>query len=255
MFVDPSTLSKNGYLYFVTFIDHAARYVSIVFLWKKSEVLKAFQDYVAFFKTKHGKTPKTVRSDNGGEYVSARFQDFCQTEGIRQELTTPYSPQQNGVAERMSRTIMEMASSMLHHADAPMEFWEYAVHTAVVIRNMLPTTAIPNKTPFEIWNGRKPNLEILRVFGCEAFVWVPNAKRKKLDPKAIPCKFIGYDTHRKAYRFWDGEQKKVIVSRDAKFNEDFAVAVKRPFDSPTSTLLSNNSVLFEFGTLPFFSGR
>ena len=105
--------------------------------------------------------------------------------GVHHELTVPYSPGQNGVAERMNRTLMESARSMMTHASLPDKYWAEAVEAATYIRNRTPTTAIKgNKSPLEVWSGRKTDVSNLRVFGCMAYAHVPDAQRQKLDKKA-----------------------------------------------------------------------
>ena len=99
---------------------------------------------------------KCLRSDNGGEYCSKEFESFCSCNGIQRQKTTPRTPQENGVAERMNRTIMERARSMRLHAGFPLEFWAKAV-----------STALDGHIPEEVWTVKKVNYAFLKVFGCE----------------------------------------------------------------------------------------
>lgn len=211
--------SVGGSKYYVIFIDDFSRYTSIYFLKKKNEVLQKFKDFVAYAENHTGRKVKVIRSDNGGEYISNEFKQFCAERGIRREETIPMSPQQNGVSERMNRTIMESARSMLHHANLPSQFWAEAVNTAVYIRNRCPTVALEDSTPFEYWFGRKPDVKHFRVFGCNAHVHVDDVKRRKLDKKSIKCIFVGYLDTSKGYKFYDPERERMIKSRDVKFLE------------------------------------
>ena len=127
---------------------------------------------------------KSVRSDNGGEYVSKAFTKFCAEKGITQQMTNPYTPEQNGVSERLNRTIIEAVRSMLIHSNLPSKFWAEAVQTAVYVQNRVPTSAVRNMTPYECWFGRKPDISNLRVFGCICYYHIPDEQRRKLDPKA-----------------------------------------------------------------------
>lgn len=146
--------------------------------------------------------------------------------GIIHQTTTPYSPEQNGTAERMNRSLIERAKCMLLNANLPKQFWADAVHTAAYVINRSPTQSLFFKTPEELWSGHKPSVKHMRIFGCEAMVHIPQEKRKKWDPKAQKLIFIGYCDHTKGYRFWMPKTKKVIKSRDATFLES---TVKRDY--------------------------
>ncbi|GKB26599.1 retrovirus-related pol polyprotein from transposon TNT 1-94, partial [Tanacetum coccineum] len=98
-----------------------------------------------------------LRTDNGGEFCSKVFDTFCEHQGIHRELTSPYTPEQNGIAERKNRTVMEMARSMLKEKKLPDNLWAEAVATAVYLLNLSPTEAVLNRTPFEAWRGVKPS--------------------------------------------------------------------------------------------------
>ncbi len=213
------TDSIGGSRYFVTFIDDKSRMVVVYFLKNKNEVLPKFQEFVALAENHTGKTIKTIRSDNGGEYTSNEFERFCKTRGIIHETTVPYNPEQNGVAERMNRTLMESARSMLCQANLSPSLWAEAINTAAYLRNRCPTVAVKDMTPFECWFGRKPNVSSLRVFGCQVFVHVPDNKRRKLDSKSRICIFVGYAGTQKGFRIYDPKKHIVEVSRNIKFVE------------------------------------
>ena len=108
--------------YFVTFIDDYSRYTQVYFLKSKDEVLEKFKEFVSYVSTL-GKKVKVLRSDNGGEYCSKAFDDYLKKNGILHQTTVPYNPEQNGIAERMNRTLLEAARSMMYHAHMPKEFW------------------------------------------------------------------------------------------------------------------------------------
>ncbi len=126
---------------------------------------------------------KTLRTDNGGEYTSTQFTNYLNSEGIRHELTIPKTPEQNGVAERLNRTVVEMSRSMLIDAKLPNKFWAEAVSTAAYLKNRSPSRVIEDKTPFEVWHGYKPKVDHLRVFGCDAYSHIPKDERSKFDSK------------------------------------------------------------------------
>ncbi len=215
------TESFGGAKYFVTFTDDYSRCCAVYFMKKKSEVLEKFKEFEAATTNEAGRSIGILRTDNGGEYLSREFEDYLKGKGIKHELTVPHSPQQNGVAERMNRTLVESARSMITHARLPNMYWAEAISTAVYLRNRMPTTAIKeNKTPYELWCGRKPNVSHLRVFGCMAYAHVPDSERRKLDKKAEKLRFVGYSRTSKGYRLFDETKRKVVIRRDVKFNEN-----------------------------------
>ena len=162
---------------------------------------------------------KAIRTDNGGEYTSAKFEDYLRSEGIRHERTVPKTPEQNGVAEQMNRTLVETVRSMLTDTKLPHKFWPEALSTAAYLRNRSPTKAIEKMTPYEEWTAKKPTVSRLRVFGCDDYTHVPRDERGKLDPKAKKCIFVGYGEETKGYRLYDPVRGKIIFSRDVLFNE------------------------------------
>ena len=147
----------------------------------KSEVIDKVREYVEMAENFTGQRVKRIRSDNEQKYVSEEFKAFCKSRGILKDDTIPYTPQQNGVAERMNRTIMETVRSMIHSAGLPLSFWAEAVNTAVYLRNRSPTSSLKDSTPYEYWHNEKPDVSHLKVFGCNVFVHVPDPKRKKLN--------------------------------------------------------------------------
>ncbi len=98
------------------------------------------------------------------------FTKFCTSKGIVHQLTNPYTPEQNGTAERLNRTLIESAKSMLFHAGLPLQFWAEAVNTATYLHNRSPISSLPDKTPYECWYGTKPNVSNLKIFGSICFV-------------------------------------------------------------------------------------
>ena len=215
------TPTFSGKRYFVTFIDEKSHYCVVYLLQNKSEVADKFANFVALAENQTNKRVKTLRCDNGGEYTSGVMAKFCAERGIVQKFTPPYTPQLNGVAERMNRTLVECARCMLEHAGLPKSYWGEAVMTAMFLRNRCPTRAITNDMPpYQIWTGKKPILGNLKVFGCHAYVQVPKEKRSKFDARSARCRFLGYSEHEKAYRFEEIQGGRVFVSRDAQFMED-----------------------------------
>ena len=214
-----NSTSLGGAQYFMTFIDDKTRYVWVYFLRRKSEVFSRFLEWKVIVERQFGRKLKVLRSDNGGEYVSRRFIEYLKSEGVTNELTVPKTPQQNGVAERQNRTLVEMMRAMLAESDLPQYIWAEALSTAVYLRNRSPTRAVKDKTPFEALFGRKPNVEHIGVFGCVGYSLVPKDERRKLDVVAKRCVLVGYGSEVKGYRLFDPERQKVRYSRDVRFNE------------------------------------
>ncbi|BBG97487.1 transposable element gene [Prunus dulcis] len=132
----PTTISSiGGKHYFVTFIDDHSRKVWVYFLKHKSEVFEAFKRWKAMVENETGLKIKRLRTDNGGEYEDTRFKKFCYEQGIRMERTVPGTPQHNGVAERMNRTLTERARSIRIQSGLPKQFWAEAVNTAAYLIN------------------------------------------------------------------------------------------------------------------------
>ena len=223
-----SVSSHGGSHYFVTFIDDYSRYTHVYFIKHKHEVLDRFKEFVNFTTNATGRQMKTLvteshvktlRSDNGGEYGSKIFDAYMKEKGIVHQTTVPYNPAQNGVSERMNRTIVETALSMMSQSKMPMEFWAEAVNTAVYLRNRSPTTTLNGITPFEALFNRKPDVSHLRVFGCLAFAHIPKEQRKKFEEKSRKCIFVGYPDGTKGYKLYDLKSRRFIRSRDVIFAE------------------------------------
>lgn len=213
------TESLGGHKYFVTFIDDFSKKIFAFPITRKSDVFDIFVEFKTMAEKQTGKQLKTLRSDNGGEYVNSRFDTYCRENGIIHQKTVPYTPQLNGVAERANRTIMERIRCMLIDSGLEQSFWGEALKTGVYILNVIPKMKC-GKSPNELWNGEKDNLQRIRVFGCKAMMHVPAEKRKKLDEKSIECIFVGYGYNVLGYRLFNPKDKKIVVSRDVVFIED-----------------------------------
>ncbi|KAL0386675.1 UNVERIFIED_CONTAM: Copia protein [Sesamum latifolium] len=172
--------ARHGAFYFLTFIDDYSRYGSVYLLSHRSEALDCFKRFLAEVENQREVNLKVFRTDRGREYLSEQFKQICEDKGIIRQLTIPYTPQQNGVAERRNRTLLEMARSMMAQANLPISFWGDAILTAAYILNRVPSKSIPT-TPYELWHGRKLNLEGLRLWGSAGFVHSTSHKYGKLD--------------------------------------------------------------------------
>ena len=142
----------------------------------KSQVLDKFEEYVA-----ENGTPRTLRSDNGAEYTSRQFKEFCRDSKVTQEFTVPETPQQNGVAERFNRTLVEMGRCLLIQAKLPKKYWVRALDTATHIRNLtVSVNSSEGKSLFELFTGKTARRNHLRVFGCTAYVKKRKVNLRKL---------------------------------------------------------------------------
>ena len=191
--------TPNANKYFITFIDDCTKYCYVYLLKSKDEALDKFILYKNEVENQLSKKIKVVRSDRGGEYESP-FGGYCGEHGIIYQTTAPYSPQQNGTAERKNRTLKDMMNAMLVSSGLPQNMWGEAILTANYILNIVPRKKL-DKTPYELFKGRSPTYNFLRTWGCLAKVAVPPPKKEKIGPKTVDCVFIGYAQNSSAYRF------------------------------------------------------
>jgi len=188
-----ATTSLGGAKYFLLFIDDYSRYTTVYTIRNKSAVIDCFRNYKAEVENQYSQKIKRFQSDGGGEYTSTAFSKLLLEAGIVREQTAPYSPEQNGVSERVNRTIIGRAKPMLFAAGLPDEMWGEAVHTAVYLKNRSPTSALQQcMTPLEAFTGARPKLGALIPFGAKGYNHIPKELRRKWEPNSIPCTFTGY---------------------------------------------------------------
>ncbi|KAK9033550.1 hypothetical protein V6N11_049737 [Hibiscus sabdariffa] len=209
-----NTQARGGYQYFITFTDDFSRYGYIYLMRHKSEALEKFKEFKNEVQNQHGKSIKVLRSDRGGEYLSQDFDELLKECGIVSQLTPPGTPQWNGVSERRNRTLLDMVRSMMSHTDLPTSFWGYALETAAFTLNRVPSKSV-QKTPHEMWTGRRPNMSFMKIWGCKAYV--KHQMSTKLEPKSEKCTFVGYPKETKGYYFYN--ENKVFVARTGVFLE------------------------------------
>lgn len=213
------TKTIGGAKYIVTYTDDFSRKLFVYFIKEKSAVLTTFVNFKNLVENETDRKIKVLRTDNGTEYLSNEFQAIFNKCGIQHQLTCTYTPEQNGKAERANRTLFEKARCMIFDAKLDDKFWGEACQMAAYLMNRTPKMSLNNKTPEEIWSGNKPDVSMIRIFGCTVMVHVPKEKRHKLSPKSIEMIFVGVDAHAKGYRCYNPRTNKVIVSRDVKFFE------------------------------------
>jgi len=214
-----STQSLGGAKYFVTFIDSCTGYTETTMLKNRSDVFEAFKNYKLKVEKQTGQRIKKLRTDNEKEYLSNDFKNFLKSEGILHQLSVEYTPQQNGIAERKNRTLVEMARCILLQGNLPQSLWAEAINAATYIRNRCATKTLNDKTPFEAWSERKPYVGFFKVIGSKAIVLDKTRRRGKFQPKGDEYVLVGYSEESKAYRLWKPGTRTVIKARDVRFFE------------------------------------
>ena len=212
-----SIKAREGYRYFITFIDDYSRYGYTYLLRHKSETFDRFKEFKAEAEKQLDRSIKSLRSDRGGEYLSSEFIEYLAQTGITSQLAAPRTPQQNGVAERRNMTLLEMISSMMSYSDLHISLWGYALETATYLLNLVPSKSVPS-TPRELWIGRKPSLSHIRIWGCPAHVLKGNPD--KLEARSKLVNFVGCPKGTKGYQFYDPKKHTVVISTHAVFLEE-----------------------------------
>lgn len=209
--------SHGGNLYFITLLDDHTSYSVVAPLHRKSDAADFIKTTINLLERQTGNTVKRIRSDNGGEFINTNLATFFESKGIQSETTVPYTPQQNGKAERLNRTLLDKARPMLAEYNLPKSLWAEAIATANYLRNRSPSS-FHDTTPYELFHGTKPDLQHLRIFGARAYAHIPAALRNKLDTVSEPGRFIGYPTNTKGYKILL-DNGTIVISRDVTFNE------------------------------------
>jgi hypothetical protein len=199
----------------------------------RNEVFSKFQEFKVEVENLTDKKIKTIRFENGGEYMYKELVVFCKEVWIRRELIVPHNPQHNGVAERKNKIIEESVKAMANDQNLSMFLWGEATMTVVYVQNRSPHRILKNVTHEEAFLGKKPSVERLRIFGCHVYIHVPKDKRKKLEPSGKRGIFIGYSESSKAYRVYVPGQQKIEIGRDVNFDEiiAFKKSIEEPIDS------------------------
>lgn len=212
-------IGRNGEKYFLSIIDDFSRKVAVYPLQSKADVFTVFKQHVIraerFLDTK----VKTIRSDNGTEFVNYNFSQFCRNNGIKHELTNVYSPEQNGICERFNQTILNGIRTILDESGLKRSFWpEAALYFSYTWNRVCHKNQ--TKTPFELYGGNQPSVKHLKPFGITAFVGVPKQNRSKFDARAKRGVFVGYAFRTKGYRIWLPSENKIIETINVSFKEN-----------------------------------
>jgi hypothetical protein len=215
------TASLGGKKYILVVVDDYLWYTWIRLLKEKSE---AFDQATILFKQMQVEQDcliQRIRSDHGREFENSNFEDFCNKFGIKHEFSSPITPQQNGVVEWKNRVIQEMARVMLHAKQLAQHFWGEAVHTACHIINRVFLWPTTNKTPYEIWRGKKPTVRYFKVFGSKCYILRDRESLGKFDAKSDVGIFLGYSTSSQASRVYNIRTQVVMESVNVVIDDEY----------------------------------
>lgn len=217
-----STLSLKKW--FITFIDDHSRVCWVYLLKGKSDVCQVVKDFCTMVQNQYQTNIQVFRSDNGKEYFNTILDDFFLKNGIVHQSSCPNTPQQNGVAERKNRHLLEVARALLFSSKVPNYLWGEAVLTAAYLINRMPSKVLNFQTPINTFKECFPSTRVstdltLKIFGCIAFVH-EHKNVGKLEPRAIKCVFVGYSPTQKGYKCFDPKNKKMFVTMDVTFFEN-----------------------------------
>ncbi|MBW0536559.1 hypothetical protein O181_076274 [Austropuccinia psidii MF-1] len=217
--ITPASLS--GFKYLLTIVDQSSSFKIMKFLKKKSESFDQFVIAKNFMETQQNKKMKKLTSDRGGEFVNEKFKKLAEDCGFTHILSPPNTPEHNGYAKRCNRTILEKARCLMSMANLPNHYWAEAVNTAVFLSNLSPTPSRGNKSPYQLWNNLLPRLSRLRTFGCHAVIYnLKNQRDWKLAPPGQEGLLLGFENKNTSYRILRLADLKVVITRNAIFNEN-----------------------------------
>ena len=217
----PSRVSSTmGSRYFVTFIDDFSRCTWLYLMKDRSELFSIFESFFLEIKTQFGTSLRTLQSDNAREYLSTQFRTFLTSHGVLHRTSCPHTPQQNGVAERKNRHLLETTRTLLLHSHVPHQFWGDVVLTACYLINRMPSSTLQGKIPHQVLYPHQ-SLHPLppRVFGSICFAHALDPGIDKLSPRSHKCVFLGYPRSQKGYKCYSPTLRRYFISADVTFFE------------------------------------
>lgn len=232
----------SGRRYIVTLRDHASTYTYCTSMIAKSDVPEKIMNWMHHLKNKFGRYPAYLRCDNAPEYVES-LKPLLDKVGVTLAPVTPYSPQQNGEAERLNRTLGDMARTMLHESDLPRKFWSYAYSTAAYMHNRIPNSRTGNKCPIQIFYGTDPDPNSIYPFGAKAIVHIPKDRRKKLDERAQEGLMLGYPEAGVGWLFWLPRERRMVHSASVKFPDFQSLPIKKKQSKSDLDFILNQIIL------------
>jgi len=214
-----SVQSTGGALYFLTIVDQYSGYKHIKFLKQKSDTLEKFLEFKLLAENQLKTSIKRIVSDGGGEFCNSSFKAMVLENGIDHIISPPYTPQHNPFAERANRTILDKARCLLYHSKLPMKYWAEAINSATDLSNILPSKT-GDGIPYEIWHGKKPQLDNIRPFGCLVYVYSQKDTRSKLQPTSEKGILLGFVNDFTSYKILKLSNKSAVHSTHVKFDEN-----------------------------------
>ncbi|GJY57806.1 putative ribonuclease H-like domain-containing protein [Tanacetum coccineum] len=216
--VSVESINKKRYCLVVT--DDFSRFSWVFFLATKDETSEILCKFIIGLENQLNHNVKIIRCDNGTEFKNHAMNEFCAKKGIKREFSVARTPQQNGVAERKNRTLIEAARTMLADSLLPIPFWAEAVNTACYVLNRVLVTKPQNKTPYELLIGNSPSISFMRPFGCPLTILNTLDSLGKFDGKSDEGYLLGYSTTSKAFRVYNKRTKRVEENLHIDFLED-----------------------------------
>ena len=209
-----------NYQYLLVLVDHFTRYTWVFPLITRDMAIRAFEIFKASAENQCQHRLLVIQSDNAKEFVGKKWTKFCQSNGIEHITSQPYAPGMNSYVERVIRTIVNHASTMLWASGVSETFWALACKASAYLLNRSPHSSLDdNITPYESWHGKKPHVGHIRVWGCRAYAAIPKERRTKFDSKSRDCILVGFYDVENLYQLWDIAAKQSIKCRDVIFHE------------------------------------
>ncbi|KAL2242389.1 UNVERIFIED_CONTAM: Retrovirus-related Pol polyprotein from transposon RE1 [Sesamum indicum] len=207
-------------IYMLTIVDDCSRATWIYMMMHKSQVPQKLECFLNMIETQFNKRVKRIRSDNGTEFTNKQCQILFKDKGIIHETTCVHSPQQNGIVERKHQHLLQVARSLMFFAKMPQKFWVESLLTATYLINRMPTAVLKWRSPYEILYNKTPEYGHLKTFGCLCFATNVIPHKRKFEPRALRCVFLGYAQGKKGYKVMDLSTNLIHISRDVVFHEN-----------------------------------
>ncbi|GJU49362.1 retrovirus-related pol polyprotein from transposon TNT 1-94 [Tanacetum coccineum] len=212
-------MSINHEKYTLVIVDEYSRYTWVYFLRKKSQAPEMIMSFIRMVENQNDVKVKQIRTDNGTEFRNHELESFCDEKGISQNFSSPYTPEQNGVAERKNKTLIEAARTMLNGLVLSKHFWTDAVRIACYTQNRSIIVKRHDKTSYEIFRERIPDISYFYVFGCPVFIHNHKDHLGKFDAKADDGYFLGYSSALKAFRVYNIRRQQIKETYHVTFDE------------------------------------